>query len=194
MRGLRLGEATVWLLLRRVDQIGKFYRVLDEEHRDVVADDVPVALLGVELDGEAAHVAGKIRRALIAGDRGEPHEGFGLLSRPLKQVGLGNVGERFISFEEAMGAEASRMDDALWNAFMVEMEDLLAEVMVLEQGRTARSHFEGVLVVGDRGTLLRGEHGHVAAGDLVRLATSAAHEFSDRRAWRSSTRHSWSLP
>ena len=96
MRRLRLGEATVRLLLRRVDQIGKLYRVLNEEHRDVVADDVPIALLGVELDGEAAHVARKVRRALVAGDRGEAHEGFGLLSRPLKQVGLGDVGKRFV--------------------------------------------------------------------------------------------------
>ena len=97
VRCLRLREATVGLLLRGVDQIGKLYRVLNEEYRDVVADDVPVALLGIELDGEAAHVARKIRGALIAGDRREAHEGFGLLARSLKQIGLGDVGERFIS-------------------------------------------------------------------------------------------------
>ena len=42
--GLR--EAAVGLLLGRVDQVGELDRVLDEEHRDVVADDVPVALAG----------------------------------------------------------------------------------------------------------------------------------------------------
>ena len=124
-----------------MDQIRKFYRVLNEEHRDVVADDVPIALLGIKLDGEAAHVARKIRGALIARDRREPHEGFGLLSRPLKQVGLGNVGKRFIRFEEAMRAEAPCMHDPLWDAFMIEMEDLFAEVLVLQQGRTARPTF-----------------------------------------------------
>ena len=75
-----------------------------------------------------------------------------------------------------MRAEAPRMDHALGDAFVVEMKDLLAEVMVLEQGRAAPSDFKGVLVVGDRRTLLGGEHGHVAAGDLVRLAAAAAHD------------------
>ena len=48
--------------------------------------------------------------------------------------------------------------------------------IVLEQGRAARADLEGVLVVGDRHALLGGEHGHVAAGDLVRLAAAAAHD------------------
>jgi hypothetical protein len=128
-------------------QIGEFDRILNEEYRDVVADDVPVALLGIELDSEAAHVSGQIRRALVAGDGGEANEGFGLLARPLEQVGLGDVGKRLIRLEKPMGAEAPRVDHTLGDAFMVEMEDLLAEVMVLEQGGAAPSHFEGVLVV-----------------------------------------------
>ena len=61
VRGLRLREAAVGLLLGGVDQVGELDRVLDEEHRDVVADEVPVAFLGVELDREAAHVAREIR-------------------------------------------------------------------------------------------------------------------------------------
>ena len=81
VRGLRLREAAVGLLLGGVDQVGELDRVLDEEHRDVVADEVPVALLGVELDREAAHVAGEIGRALVAGDGREAHEGVGLLAR-----------------------------------------------------------------------------------------------------------------
>ena len=76
VRGLRLREAAIGLLLGGVDQIGEFDRVLDEEHRDVVADEVPVALLGVELDREAAHVAGEIGRALVAGDGREADEGL----------------------------------------------------------------------------------------------------------------------
>jgi hypothetical protein len=32
------------LLLDRVDEVGKLHRVLDEEDRDVVADQIPVAL------------------------------------------------------------------------------------------------------------------------------------------------------
>ena len=37
-----------------------------------------------------------------------------------------------------MRAEAACMHDALGDAFVIEVEDLFAEVEVLEQGRTAR--------------------------------------------------------
>jgi hypothetical protein len=41
--GLR--EGAVRLHLHRVHQVRELHRVLDEEHRDVVADQIPVALL-----------------------------------------------------------------------------------------------------------------------------------------------------
>ncbi len=63
VRGGRLGEAAIGLLLGGVDEVGEFDGVLDEEDGDVVADQVPVAVLGVELDGEAADVAGEISGA-----------------------------------------------------------------------------------------------------------------------------------
>ncbi len=91
VRGLRLREAAVGLLLRRVDQVGELDRVLDEEHRDVVADEVPVALLGVELHREAAHVAGQVGRTLVAGDGREAHEHRRALAGTLEQVGAGHV-------------------------------------------------------------------------------------------------------
>ncbi len=61
------------MALLGVDEVGEFQRVADEEHRGVVADQVPVAFLGVELDREAAHVAFGIRRAAFGGDGGEAH-------------------------------------------------------------------------------------------------------------------------
>ncbi len=50
-RGLRHREMR--LRFRRMDQIRKLHRVLNEENRDVVADEVPVPFVGVELHGEA---------------------------------------------------------------------------------------------------------------------------------------------
>jgi hypothetical protein len=58
VRGLRLGKTTVWLLLGGMHEVGKLDGILNEEHRNVVTDDVPVALFGVELHGKSAHVAG----------------------------------------------------------------------------------------------------------------------------------------
>ena len=174
VRGLRLRKAAVRLLLGRVDQVGELDRVLDEEDRDVVADEVPVALLGVELDREAAHVARQVGRALVAGDRREAHERLGLLARPLEEVGAGHVAERLVGLEEAVRAEAAGVHDPLGDALVVEVEDLLAEVEVLEQRRAARGRpAQRVLVVGDRHALLRRQHRNIAARDLVRLTAVA---------------------
>ena len=49
-------------------QIGKLHRILNEEHRNVVADQIPVALIGVKLDSESAHIAGCIGRTALAGN------------------------------------------------------------------------------------------------------------------------------
>ena len=66
---------TAWI------DVGELDRVLDEEHRDVVADDVPVALLRVQLHREATDVAGEVERSLAARDRREPHERRRALAR-----------------------------------------------------------------------------------------------------------------
>ena len=81
------GKSRVGLRLDCVDQVGELDRILDEEDRDVVADEVPVAFLGVELHGEAAHIAREIAGAFVAGNRREAHEGGRLLARALEQVG-----------------------------------------------------------------------------------------------------------
>jgi hypothetical protein len=57
VRAAGLRHAVVRLGLDGMDDVGELHRVLDEEHRDVVAHQVPVALFGIELDGEAARVA-----------------------------------------------------------------------------------------------------------------------------------------
>ena len=74
VRGRRLRHRVMRLGLHRVDQVGELHRVLDEEHRDVVADEVPVAFVGVELHGEAAHVARGVGGAALARHGGEAHE------------------------------------------------------------------------------------------------------------------------
>jgi len=63
MRGLRLRNLIVRLGLGGMDQIRELDGVLDEEHRYVVADQIEVAIFGVELGRKAAHVARQIRGA-----------------------------------------------------------------------------------------------------------------------------------
>ena len=129
--GLRI--AAVGLHLHGMDQVRKLDGVLDEEHRDVVADQIPVAFLGVELDGEAAHVARRIDRARAARDRREAHEHLGLLADLGQDFGARCRLQRFGQLEIAVGARATRVHDPLRNALVVEVVDLLAQDEVFEQ-------------------------------------------------------------
>src|ERR1700733_402681 len=57
VRRLRLRKSAIRLLLGGMDQIRKLDRILYEENRDVVANNVPIALLSVKLDRKATNVA-----------------------------------------------------------------------------------------------------------------------------------------
>ena len=153
--GLR--HAVVRLGLDGVDQVGKLDRVLDEEHRNVVADDVPVAFVGVELDREAAHVARQIGRAPLAGDGREADEHGRALAGFGERRCLGDGRQLLVALEVAVRRGTPRVDDALRNALVVEVGDLLAQDEVLEQGRATQAGLERVLVVGDRDAHVRGQ-------------------------------------
>ncbi|MGY3246865.1 hypothetical protein ACVWYT_006314 [Streptomyces sp. TE4109] len=154
---VRLLRAGVRVALLGVDEVGELDGVLDEEHRGVVADEVVVALFGVELQRETAGVAHRVGRAEVARDGREAQEGLGLLAdlgeelgpRPLRDV----TGQR----ERAVRAGAAGVHDALRNALTVEVRELLQQRLVLHQDGTADARGLAVLVVGDRRAGLRGE-------------------------------------
>ena len=68
-----------------------------------------------------------------------------------------------------MDAEAAGVDDALGDALVVEVEDLLAEVEVVEQRGATVADAQRVLVVGDGHALGRGQP-RATVTRLVRLA------------------------
>ena len=136
--------------LDRMDDVRKLHRVLDEEHRDVVADEVPVAFVGVELDREAAHVARGIGRAALAGNGGEADEHRRALAGLGEDRRARQLRQRLVAFEIAVRARSARMHDALGNALVIEVRDLLAQDEIFEQRRTAQTRLERILVVRDR--------------------------------------------
>ena len=113
---------------------------------------------GVELDGEAAHVAREVARAARAGHRREAHEDRRLRSDGiLKELGLGVPRHRLVDLEVAVGGRAARMHHALGNPLVIEVGDLLAEDEVLEQRRPALAGLQRVLIVVDPEPLVRRE-------------------------------------
>ena len=94
MRRCRLRHGEVRLGLRGVDEVGKLHRVLDEEHRDVVADEIPVAFVRVELHREAAHVPRGVGRAALAEDGREADEHRRLLAGLAEERRARELGNR----------------------------------------------------------------------------------------------------
>ena len=175
VRGLRLRKAAVGLLLGGMDEVGELDRVLDEEDRDVVADEVPVAFLGVELDREAAHVARQIGRALVAGDGREAHEDRRLLAGALEQIGAGDVGERLVILEIAMRADSrghARRAPGMrsWSKWKIFSRKWKSSSAVGPRRPIFSEFWSSATGI----ALLRRQDRHVAAGDLMGLAALAA--------------------
>ena len=160
VRRLRLGDLTIRLRLRRVDEVRELDAVLDEEHRDVVADQIEVALLRVELRREAAHVADGVRRAPGPDDGREPDEHRGRRALA-KESGRAEVVGTLGRLEGAVSAGSSRVHDAFGEPLVVEVGDLLAQVVVLEQGRAALTDGEAVVGVVHAQALRRRQRVHL---------------------------------
>jgi hypothetical protein len=45
-----------------MNEVGELHRVLDEENRDIVANQIEIALPGIEFGGETTHIARQVAR------------------------------------------------------------------------------------------------------------------------------------
>ena len=124
--------------------------VADEEDRRVVADQVVVALVGIELEGEAARIAHGVGRPLVARHGGEAGEHRRALADPGQEARPGEPRHVLGDLEEAVGAAALGVDDALGHALAVEVLQLLDDVVVVQNGRAGGPDGQRVLVAGGR--------------------------------------------
>ena len=156
VRGRRLWHGEVRFRLRGMHEIGELHRILDEEDRDVVADQIPVALVGIELDREAADISRRVGGPAFSQHGGEAHEDGRLLAGLCKERRPRVLVQRLVALEEAMRRRTARVHDPLGNALVIEVGNLLAEDEVFEERRSAKPGFEGMLIVGDRHALIGG--------------------------------------
>ena len=107
-----------------MNDIWKLHSVLNEEDGDVVANDVPIALFGVELDGETADIADSISGTTATEHSREAQE-HGCLARCVgEHAGGRDVGCRFEEGELSKRARTTGVDDALGDALVVEALNL----------------------------------------------------------------------
>src|ERR1035437_7791967 len=136
--GCRLRKAAVGFHFYGVDQVGKFDGILDEENRDVVADQIPVAFLGVKLDGKPAYVTRGVHRTRAARDGRYTSKQGCLLSYLGEYFGGGIFLQRSGQLEESMRARGSRVNDTLRDSLVIEMRDFFTKNKILQKRWTAR--------------------------------------------------------
>ena len=153
---LGLRDLSIRLRFRRVDQVRELDGVLDEEHRNVVADQVVIALGRVEPGREAAGVPGQVGGPATAEHGGEPHENGSLRTRLKERRPTDALGGA-VGLEDAVGSGAARVHDPLGDAFVIEVADLLAQVMVLQQRRPTPTHPQRVIAVPQPRAVGRGQ-------------------------------------
>jgi len=125
------------IALLGVHKIGELDGILDEEHRRVVADQIPVALLGVEANGESARVAFRVRRAFLAPHGREAHEGLDLPADLLEESRVRVARDVVRHGEAAVRPRPLGMCHTLRDALTVEVLQLLDQMEVLQQQRAA---------------------------------------------------------
>ena len=169
----RLRKAAVGLHFHGMDEVGEFDGILDEENRNVVADQVPVAFLGVKLDGKTAYVTRGIDRTGTACDGRYTGKHRCLLTHLGEYLGGGVLLQRGGQLEKSMHARPPRMNDPLRNSLVIEMGDFFAKDEILQKRRTARIGPERVLIIGKRDALVRGERRVLSTSDLVQFAAGS---------------------
>src|SRR5438132_7766435 len=100
----RAAQIGLGVALLRANKVGEFVRISDEEDRGIVADQVPITLLGVELHRKAAHVALGIGGTPLAGYCRKAQKAFGLFTDLTEQLGLGVARDVTSYRQRAVGA------------------------------------------------------------------------------------------
>ena len=118
-------------------QVGELQGIAQEEYGRVVAHEIPVAFLGIELHREAPDIALGVGSAALAGHRGKAEEEFGLLAHFGENLRLGVAGDIVGDGEGAVSAGTLGVHAPLGYHLPVEVGELFQEPDILQQHRAA---------------------------------------------------------
>jgi len=122
-------------ILQWLTKVRKLDRLLDKEDRNVVADNIPITLLGIELDRKASNVSDRIRAATAALNSGEPQE-HGRGPRGVGQhSGVRDIFQAFVQLEMAVCCGPSSVDHTLRDTFVIESMNLKPSACMDHFGR-----------------------------------------------------------
>src|SRR5690606_18891904 len=151
-----------------MNEIRKLDRVAHEEHRRVVANQIPVAFLSVEFQGKAAHIALSVRSPHLAGNSGKTCQHWRAATR-LERLGPGILGNIAGDDQCPIGTPPFGVDCTLRNALAVLMTQFFNELVILHQKRAALACTKGVLVVRYRSACTCRHYGTISHGKCLSL-------------------------
>jgi len=96
---LGLRNLRVRLSLASVDNVREFYGVLDKENGNIISDEIPVSLLGVEFGRESAHITDSIGASTASKDGGKSNKNWSCTGCIGENFGMGNIFEALIKLE-----------------------------------------------------------------------------------------------
>ena len=82
-------------------------------YREVVANQVPVPLAGVELDSKASRISEGLGAAPLVDDCGEAHDDGRLHAGRAEHIGTGVLGDVMGDLKEALGRSSTSVHNAL---------------------------------------------------------------------------------
>lgn len=169
-----VGESGAGVAFDGVVQIRELERVAQKKDGGVVANQIPVAFLGIELDGKSAYIPLRIGGAAFARHRGKAHKDGCFLADAVEE-GRAGVARDIVRYTEgAEGPGTFGVHAAFRDNFPIEMSDFLQIPHVLHELRSSRSGGEAVVIVcyrssGSRGQFLVGIHARPIVADAAAL-------------------------
>lgn len=137
---LSLRHFVVWLRLDGVDyvvsvgsrnhggrvltNVRELERLLNEKHRNVVADDIPITFVCVEFYGKPSHISNGVCAASASLHGGEPKEDWCGTRSILQDFGSGDVLKTLEELEMPVSSGTTGVDDTFWDTLMVESVNL----------------------------------------------------------------------
>jgi hypothetical protein len=115
-----VGKVSRWVALLSVTEVREFGRISQEEDGCIVGDDIPIALVRPQLDGESTRVTSQIVRSGLATDGGETNRDRTFLPLGTEYIGGRELWDGICAFKVAVGAAALSMN-ALWDTLAVEV-------------------------------------------------------------------------
>ena len=128
-------------------QVGKLQWVAQEEDGRIVAHQVPIARLGIELHGKATDIALGIGRSALASYGRKAHEALRLLAHFAEDGGTGIARDVMRHRKGAVCSRTLGVHTPFGNHLAVEVCQFFQEPRILQGDRPTRAHCLDVLIV-----------------------------------------------